>query len=310
MSNPGPYSIIPPASALIAFECAARHGSISRAAVELATSQSAISRQVARLEKHLGARLFERSRTGVRLTEGGRRYRDAVVVGLGAFKAGASEVATLSSEARAEVTIACSDEVSHLFLMPRYQALKEALGKYVRVRILVHSHGLNGPPTQPPADVILAWNAGLSTPEDHVLVAREAFMPFCAPGYAADHANTLSRPVTKWGDLTFLAFSRPGEGRASWNRWFTAAGHPPENLRFEEFDIYTYALDAAVAGRGLMLGWRHLTERHVETGALVALADAFVETHRRFNAVLTATGRHRTLARTCLEFFDGTAQGS
>ncbi|MDE0458572.1 MAG: LysR family transcriptional regulator [Chromatiales bacterium] len=123
----GPYSMIPPASALIAFECAARHGSISRAAVELATSQSAISRHVARLEKHLGARLFDRSRTGVRLTEGGQRYRDAVVVGLGAFKAGAAELATLSSEQRAEVTIACSDEVSHLFLMPRYQALKEAL---------------------------------------------------------------------------------------------------------------------------------------------------------------------------------------
>ena len=310
LGDRGPYSMIPPASALIAFECAARHGSISRAAVELATSQSAISRQVARLEKHLDAPLFERSRTGVRLTEGGQRYRDAVVVGLGAFKAGAAELATLSSEARAEVTIACSDEVSHLFLMPRYQALKDALGEHVRVRILVLSHGLSGLPTRLAADVVLAWDAGFSTPEDRVLVAREALMPFCAPGYAADHEETLSGPVATWSGLTFLAFAHPGEGRASWNRWFTAAGHPPENPRFEEFDIYTYALDAAVAGRGLVLGWRHLTERHVETGALVALADAFVETRRRFNAVLTATGRHRPLARTCLEFFDGTAQDS
>ena len=304
VSDPGSYSMIPPASALIAFECAARHGSFSQAAIELATSQSAISRHVARLEKQLDAPLFERSRTGVRLTESGQRFRDAVVVGLGALKAGAAEVATLSSEERAEVTIVCSDEVSHLFLMPRYQALKEALGEHVRVRILVYSHSVSGLPARLPADVVLAWDAGCSTPEDSVLVAGEAFMPLCAPGYAADHAETLSGPAAKWDGLTFLAFARPGEGRASWNRWFAAAGHAPSKPRFEEFDIYTYALDAAVAGRGLVLGWRHLTERHVETGALVGLAQDFVETRRRFNAVLTATGRHRPLARACLGFFD------
>ena len=239
LGDRGPYSTIPPARALIAFECAARQGSISQAAVELVTSQSAVSRQVARLEKHLGAPLFERSPTGVSLTEGGRRYRDAVVAGLGALQAGAAEVKAMSSDERAEVSIACSDEVSHLFLMPRYRALKEALGEHVRVRILVLSHGLSGLPTRLAADVVLAWDAGFSTPEDRVLVAGEAIMPFCAPGYAADHEETLNGPVATWSGLTYLAFAHPGEGRASWNRWFTAAGHPPENPRFEEFDIYT-----------------------------------------------------------------------
>ena len=129
VSDRGRYSTIPPTSALIAFECAARHGNFTQAAIELATSQSAISRHMARLEKHLGAPLFERSRTGVRLTEGGRRFRDAVVAGFGALRAGAAEVETLSRDEPAEVTIACSDEVSQLFLMPRYRALTEALGR-------------------------------------------------------------------------------------------------------------------------------------------------------------------------------------
>ena len=310
ISDRGPYSMTPPASALIAFESATRHGSFSWAANELATSQSAISRHMTHLEERLGALLFVRSRTGVRLTEGGQRFLDAVLVGLGALEAGAAEVTTLPSDKQAEVTIACSDEVSHLFLMPRYRALKEALGEHVRVRILVFSHGLSSLPAQPPADVVLAWDASFSTPEHRVLVAREALMPFCSSGYAADHAETLSGPVEEWGGLTFLAFAPPGEGRASWSSWFAAAGRPAFKPQYEEFDIYTYALDAAVAGRGLVLGWRHLVERHVETGALVALAQDFVETRRRFNAVLTATGRHRALARSCLEFFDGTAQGS
>ncbi|MDE0626850.1 MAG: LysR family transcriptional regulator [Bryobacterales bacterium] len=71
VSDRGPYSI-PSTSTLLAFESAARHGNFSQAARELETSQSAISRLMARLETQLGARLFERSRTGVRLTEAGR----------------------------------------------------------------------------------------------------------------------------------------------------------------------------------------------------------------------------------------------
>ena len=305
MSDLGPYRI-PPTSALIAFESAARHGNFSHAARELKTSQSAISRHMARLEAQLGARLFERSRTGVSLTEAGRRFHDAVAVGLGALRAGAADAATLSGEGREEVAIACADEVSHLFLLPRYEALREALGKHVRVRIRVHSTAMDHVPPRPPADMVLAWDAGISTPGDRVVVAMEALRPFCSPGYAADHAETLSGPVAGWGGLTFLAFAPPGEGRASWNRWFAAAGRPAARPRFEEFDVYMYALEAAAAGRGLMLGWRHLMGRYVESGALVALGDDFVETARCFVAALTPEGRERPLARACLGFFGGT----
>ena len=301
----GPYSI-PSTSTLLAFESAARLGNFSRVARELGTSQSAISRHMARLETQIGARLFERSRTGVRLTEAGRRFRDAVAVGLGALRAGAADVATLSDEDRPEVTIACADEVSHLFLMPRYQALTKALGEQVRIRIQFHASATGRLPPRPPADMVLAWDAGISTPEDRVVVAREALRPFCSPGYAAGHAETLNGPVTGWGELTFLSFAHPGEGVESWKRWFAASGRPASGPRYEKFDVYTYALEAAVAGCGLMLGWRHLIERHVESGALVALGDGFVETARCFTAALTPEGRQRPPARACLRFFDAT----
>ena len=298
---------VPSTSVLTTFESAARHGSFSRAAMELLTSQSAVSRQIALLEKQLGVRLFKRSRKGVRLTEAGRRFRDAVALGFGALRAGASDIAALPDDGRSDVTVACLDEVSHLFLMPRYQALKETLGEHARVRIVVDSHDIARLQSRPSADVVLAWEAGASAPEDRVVIAKEALRPFCSPAYASDHAETLSGPVAGWGGLTFLAFARPGEGRASWKHWFAAAGRPAAGPCYEDFDIYLYALEAAVAGRGLVLGWRHLIERYVETGALVALGDGFVETARCFNAALTPPGRQRPLARACLAFFDGDA---
>ena len=139
MSRRRPYRI-PSTSALIAFESAARHGNFSRAARELHTSQSAISRHIASLERHLSTRLFERSRTGVSLTDAGSRYRDSVTIGLGAIHAGAAEVAELSNEEQVEVVIACSEEVSHIILMPRYDALQKTLGERVQVRILTYHY--------------------------------------------------------------------------------------------------------------------------------------------------------------------------
>ncbi|HQQ71295.1 MAG TPA: LysR family transcriptional regulator [Alicycliphilus sp.] len=56
---------------LACFACVANTGNFSRAALELGTDQSTVSRQIARLEAALGTRLFSRSGRGVALTEAG-----------------------------------------------------------------------------------------------------------------------------------------------------------------------------------------------------------------------------------------------
>lgn len=56
------------------------HGSFRRAANALNLSQSTVSRRIKLLERRLGVPLFERSRSGVRLTNAGERFiRDAAV---------------------------------------------------------------------------------------------------------------------------------------------------------------------------------------------------------------------------------------
>ena len=63
---------LPPLYALRAFEAAARHASFTRAAAELAITQSAVSRHIRTLEEHFGCRLFERSGRHLQLTETAR----------------------------------------------------------------------------------------------------------------------------------------------------------------------------------------------------------------------------------------------
>lgn len=61
-----------PLNALRAFEAAARHESLTRAASELSVTHAAVSRHVRALEQQLRVALFERTGRGVVLTEAGR----------------------------------------------------------------------------------------------------------------------------------------------------------------------------------------------------------------------------------------------
>ena len=297
----GPYRI-PPANALIAFESAARHGNFTLAARELRTSQSAVSRQIGKLETWLSTRLFERSRAGATLTDAGECFLDGVAAGLAAIQRSAAEASELSNTD--QVVIACSHEVSHFFLMPRSDALRRTLGEDVRVRIVTYHHSTQGLPTDPSADIRLSWDAAGVATEDRRVAHREGVRPVCAPAYADAHTHTLAGPVVGWGGLTFLDLLRPNEGWATREDWFAIAGRQDGAPRRLGFDSYTCVLDAAAAGHGIALGWRYFIERSLDAGALVALGDGFVEFDGVFCGVLTEQGRRKPLARRCRAFFD------
>ncbi len=78
------------------FQAVAETLSFSRAAGRLRIAQSAVSRQVAALEAELGARLFTRSTTRVRLTEAGRHFHaevERLLAQLAIAVTGAQEIA-------------------------------------------------------------------------------------------------------------------------------------------------------------------------------------------------------------------------
>ena len=298
MSQSGPYRI-PPSAALTAFECAARTGSFAGAAKELGTSQPAVSRHIANLEEQLGTKLFDRSRSGVKLTEAGRRFHTGVAPGLGMIKKAASETAEPSTGER--VVIACSDPASHYLLRPRHGALREALGERTQILPVIFYRHSRNLPLDPVPDVVLDWQATIGA-EDRTLLFREAVRPVCSAEYAATHSDTLNGPVSGWSGLTFLEPGSTDGSWASWEDWFQASGRPESAPRFVSFDNYVYSLEAAVEGQGIALGWRYFVDRHLEAGTLVALGDGYVERDNHFCAALTEQGRVRPIARRCLAF--------
>ena len=70
----------------------ARCRNFSRAAAMLFTSQPAVSRSMAALERELGCRLFIRNRRGVELTPEGRMFYAHVEAGCEQFRRGREEL--------------------------------------------------------------------------------------------------------------------------------------------------------------------------------------------------------------------------
>ena len=289
---------VPRTSTLIAFETVARHGSVSRAARELGMLQSSVSRQIAALERQLQVRLFDRSPAGVRLTEAGRRYYDATVAALGLLETAAEEVGRRSGGA--SVVIACSHDASHLVIMPRYDALQAALGEAAPIRQLTYQRQVEELAPVGTADIALSWLPPEAAPEDRVLMLEEQLQPLCAPAYAAAHSETLAGPTQGWGRLTLLDLKLPNLGWATWQDWFGLMGQPESPPRYEDYDTYTLLLQAATAGRGLVLGWHGWSETYLEAGTLVPLGDGYLKFPGRFFASLTPQGRKNPLARKCL----------
>ena len=153
---------IPSSSSLMAFESAARLCNFSRAAEELHTSQSAISRHIADLETRLGARLFDREKKRLHLTPYGEHFYRAVVSGLESIQSAATAIAIWS--AGEQVTIACTHEISHLYLMPRFDALQMAVGEDTPIRIMTYEYDALEATLDPRIDLMFTYQAAKTEP--------------------------------------------------------------------------------------------------------------------------------------------------
>ena len=145
---------IPSTSALQAFESAARHCNFSRAAEELHTSQSAISRHIATLESRININLFDRhKKKRLILTHAGAQLYRAVVSGFDNIQSTLDAISGFSKEE--QLTIACTHEVSHLFLLPRFEELQQALGENCQVRIMTYEYDIMEIALDPQIDIVI-----------------------------------------------------------------------------------------------------------------------------------------------------------
>ena len=89
---------LPPLAAIRAFEAAARLGSFTRAAEELAMSQAAVSYQIKLLEARLATPLFVRLPRQVVLTEAGQRLASAATDAFDGLRGAIADIRAIDRE--------------------------------------------------------------------------------------------------------------------------------------------------------------------------------------------------------------------
>lgn len=116
---------LPSLRLLIGFEAAARLGSYSRAADELCLSQSAISHQIAQLEKNIGQGLFRRIGRGVELTMAGKSLFQTVSQSLELMGNGLERINTYLNPGL--VVIVCPAPIAQGWLLSNLQQLQNEM---------------------------------------------------------------------------------------------------------------------------------------------------------------------------------------
>ncbi|WP_034303833.1 LysR substrate-binding domain-containing protein [Herbaspirillum sp. RV1423] len=249
--------MIPPLTSLMAFEAIARRKSFNLAAAELHLTPSAISHQVARLEKLLGLRLFERSTRGVELTPAGQTYLKRVAGALGAINSATED---LRHGVENSLYIHSSPSFASLWLMPR-------IGRFAQRHPEI-SLGLSASPEESDFEigqVDIDIRCGLPHWPDLDIepILAERIVPMASPAFL--NRQRIDGPA----DLVQAPLIQSRVSLVQWPDWF--AKYAPE-LRPERiamrFDRAMMSIDAAVQGLGIVLESTALSADHLQAGRL------------------------------------------
>jgi LysR family transcriptional regulator, glycine cleavage system transcriptional activator len=240
---------------LRALEAAGRRGSLQGAADELGVTIGAVSQQIIKAETQLGRAVFMRTAKGLRPT----RFGETFLAQLGAgFRALDEAVGSARLRPGNSLIVSVAPVLASKWLVPRLGRFSKA-HPGIRVTIDARSE-LVDPNT---GEINLAIRVGDGRwrgVEKEFLLPQEVF-PVCAPALA----GLLRKPA----DLLSVPVVRDVNSVLRWQLWLDAYGL--EEISMREGNGFTdaaMALDAAIAGQGVMLAWQTLAHDAIAAGVL------------------------------------------
>jgi DNA-binding transcriptional LysR family regulator len=227
----------------------AETNSFTRAAERCLVVQSALSHQVARLERELGARLFERTSRRVRLTPAGAAFLPAARQCLEAAERAANEVSAAVGEVRGRLAVGLIPTVAAVDIPA---VLRDFRRQYPYVRISLRVGASDELIEQVKEGVIEVAFLGLPTTArlhgvDARELARDRLVAVVPPGHplAEETAVDLRRLARE----VFVDLPAKTAGRVQSDLAFSSAGL----TRDVAFEVTTTDFMARLIGQGLCI---------------------------------------------------------
>ncbi|KZK79045.1 Glycine cleavage system transcriptional activator [Pseudovibrio sp. Ad13] len=285
---------IPPLIAVRAFEAAARHGSFTDAADELAVTPTAISHQIRHLEKLLNLQLFDRNGRNLSLTEQGKRILPEVTRGFDCLAAAFFE--TYGEKDNKSVNVSVTREFARYWLFPRLNNFYERFPDYA-VNVIASEKCT--PLDSSEADLVIRY--GPKAPPDSVEINlyREEYLAVCSPSMLSE-GNQIENLTSK--RLLDVRWELSSLNSPTWKRWFSENNNEGyEDYIISNVDAYNLALDAVIRGNAAALISNTIFEAQELNDKIVVLNGARLPGYF-YRAVLTIGGTRKKAAQNFLRW--------
>jgi LysR family glycine cleavage system transcriptional activator len=258
---------LPPLSALRAFEAAARLVSFSRAADELHVTPAAVSHQIHALEQDLGVKLFNRLNRSIELTASARVLLPGLTEAFAGIQSSVRRLRAHNDTGTLTVTASPSFAAKWLVLrLHRFQ--EQCLDVDVRISATDDLVDL----TKGDFDIAIRYGTG-NYPglEVELLFTNEVF-PACSPQLLANGPPLRTPDDLPLHNLIHDQAVERDPLVPTWPMWLKAAGvknvPAATGLSFNNMHL---AMDAAIAGHGVVLAQSTIAAADLAAGRLVRL---------------------------------------
>lgn len=268
------------------FIVAAGETSFTAAADTLGVGQSAVSHAMSRLEDALGLSLFERSRSGARLTASGEELAESCRAGFLVIDQGVAKLTETAASASV-LTVSVSTSLATYWLLPRLAGFKT---KYPNIDLRCITNDTDAAIGRDGADMWIPLGGGDWPGLTSIELCAEQLYPVAAPQLLAaagiEPHDVIADPALMF-ELPLLHLEERYNKRFNWDAWLRHI----ELVTAERFggvisNDYSLILQAALDGQGVALGWHHIVGNLVAEGRLVRLSDNQITTAQNF-VVLT-----------------------
>ena len=253
-----------PLNALRAFEASARHLSFVKAAEELNVTAAAVSHQVKKLEEYLDLQLFRRRPRGLLLADAGQVLWSELSDVFQRLDKAMEQV--LETQARGTLTISVPPVFAVKWLVPRLQRF-DAEHPDIDVRMSSSLDLVDFGRDE--FDAAIRLGDGQYPGLTAKILFAEAVTPMCSPRLLEQQALDTPDDLVNYVLLhnSSMAHNPHAPG---WQTWLDAAGACGVNAsRGPHFNQPDHAIQAAVDGTGIVLGWKQMVADDLAAGRLV-----------------------------------------
>ena len=261
---------LPPLATLRAFEAAARHVSFKKAAHELRVTPTAISHQIRLLEDTLGLRLFVRKPRQVVLTPAGQELFPVLRDGFAEFGRVIDRLKQYKTQRR--LTVSVLPSFAAKWLLPRISRFQAA---HPDIHLSLHTSVEAVDLRANIADAAIRYGAGPYAGLEVQRLFREHFAPMASPALGLQTVRDLHNLP-----LLHLDWAHPDDVTPTWSHWFKQAGIGGIALKPGlAFSDDSHAIQAAIAGQGVVLCSLEMTAQERQNGLLCQPFGPLIEGH-------------------------------